>query len=109
MTTRNLLLACGFGLLSLGASAQETQAQKEKAQIEQLQNPKNYLTLQDGKMMIAKDGKLMSMERDVTLSNGTAISTAGKVTTKDGKSFQLKNADVMDMNGILTNAANKPK
>lgn len=65
-------------------------------------NHENYV-FKDGKLMQWKDGKENAMTQDVTLSNGTMISTDGKVTWKDGKSQTLTDGQMVDMNGKIHN------
>jgi len=65
-------------------------------------NHENYV-LKDGKLMQWKDHKENTVTQDVTLSNGTMISTDGKVTWKDGKSQTLTDGQMVDMNGKIHN------
>lgn len=52
-------------------------------------------------MMVRKDGKMMEMDSDMTLSNGDKVMKDGRVMTKDGKSrMMMKNGDAMDMKGM---------
>lgn len=62
---------------------------------------KDHVMMKDGKMWVMKDGKTMMMDKDMTMSNGTMVSTTGKVTMSDGKSMMMKNGDMMDMEGMM--------
>ncbi len=65
-------------------------------------NHERYM-LKDGKLMMDKNGKKTDVTNDVTLSNGTTITTDGKVTWKNGKTQTLQNGEVIDMNGKIHN------
>lgn len=62
---------------------------------------KDHVMMKDGKMCTMMSGKKMDMEKDMTMSNGTMVSTTGKVTMKDGKTMMMKNGDMMDMDGMM--------
>lgn len=59
--------------------------------------------MKDGKLMSDKNGTKTDVTNDVTLSNGTKITTDGKVTWKNGKTQTLQNGEVIDMNGKIHN------
>ena len=42
------------------------------------------------------------MTKDVTLKNGTKVSTTGEVTMKDGKKMMLKEGQCVDMEGKVS-------
>lgn len=65
-------------------------------------NHERYM-MKDGKLMMDKNGKKTDVTKDVTLSNGTTITTDGKVTWKNGKTQTLHNGEVIDMNGKIHN------
>lgn len=46
-----------------------------------------------------KNGAKSAVSQDVTLSNGTTITTDGKITWKDGKTETLKEDQWVGMNG----------
>jgi len=53
----------------------------------------SYYTMQNGKLMMSNNGTMSAVDNDVTLSNGTTISTTGKVTWKSGKTENLQNGE----------------
>ena len=61
-------------------------------------HPDGY-TMQNGKMMVVKDGKVTMMEKDVTLSNGTVIMTNGYYMKKGGTKMMMKEGQHMDVYG----------
>ncbi|MFN0188748.1 MAG: DUF6799 domain-containing protein [Bacteroidia bacterium] len=61
-------------------------------------HPDGY-TMQNGKMMVVKDGKVTMMEKDVTLSNGTVIMTNGYYMKKGGTKMMMKEGQHMDIYG----------
>lgn len=69
---------------------------------------KNYCKMQDGMMLVTKDGFTTTMSADIMLANGTVIKSDGSVLTKAGKRFTLKNGQTIDMKGHVTSSAKKP-
>jgi len=52
--------------------------------------------MQDGKMMIMKDGKAVGpMENSMTMSNGTMVMGDGTVKMKDGTQAHMKDGQMM--------------
>jgi hypothetical protein len=64
--------------------------------------------MQDGMMLVTKDGFTTTMSADIMLANGTVIKSDGSVLTKAGKRFTLKNGQTIDMKGHVTSSAKKP-
>lgn len=95
-----LLVACIF---SLGAMAQDGKMQDNKMHHKEKMEKKDHVMMKDGKMMMMKDGKKMAMDKDMTMADGTMVSTKGKVTMKNGQTMMMKDGDKMDMNGMMTN------
>lgn len=60
---------------------------------------KNCVMMENGKMVVMKNGKTMPMTEDVTLANGTKIMKDGTMILKDGKKSQMKNDDCIAMTG----------
>lgn len=65
--------------------------------------------MKDGKMMHHKDGKMMPMNKDMTMKNGTKCMTNGECITKDGKKTMLKEGECIDMNGKMGMCNHKMK
>ena len=52
--------------------------------------------------MQVKDGNLMLIEKDITLSNGTIIMADGNYMEKGKSKAMLKEGERVDMNGNIT-------
>ena len=66
--------------------------------------------MQNGKMMVVKDGKLTMLEKDVTLSNGTMIMINGSYMEKGGSKMMLREGQHIDMMGkIIPMKSTNPK
>jgi len=48
----------------------------------------------------------MTMDKDMTLSNGTKVMMDGTMKSKDGKTMMMKEGDIMYMNGEMTHMKN---
>ena len=59
------------------------------------------IMMQNGKMMIFRNGNMSAMNRDTTLSNGTVIMRNGNVIMKDGTKKALKEGEHIDMSGQM--------
>ncbi len=66
---------------------------------------KDCCLMKDGKMMQMMDGKMMPMEKDMTMKNGTMCMTNGECVMKDGTKMMMKDGDCMDMSGKMDNCA----
>ena len=62
---------------------------------------KDCVHMKDGKMMMMKDGKEMAMDKDMTMSDGSKVTTAGEHVMKDGKKMKLKDGDMVMMDGSM--------
>ena len=62
---------------------------------------KDCVMMEDGKMMVTKNGKNMMMDKDMTMTNGTMVMTDGTVKMKNGKTMMMKDGDHMYMNGKM--------
>lgn len=98
---KKILLTFAVLLLTFGMSAQETPAAKSH------RHPNGYM-MKDGRLMQVKDGNLMLIEKDITLSNGTIIMADGSYQVKGKSKVKLNDGEHIDTNGNLM-PANKPK
>lgn len=58
--------------------------------------------MRNGKMMIVKHGKAaMPMNDDITMVNGTVVSSDGTVKSKGGREFRMRNGQMMTTDGHL--------
>ena len=94
-----LILAFAF---SYGASAEinSSNSLQKTNQVYSQKHHEGYF-LKDGKLMMIKDGTTLAVTQAVTLTDGTTITTDGKVTWKDGKSQTLTDNDWVDMTGKI--------
>ena len=62
--------------------------------------------MKDGKMIMVneKTKSMSAMEKDMTLNDGTKVTTLGKVTRKDGTAFILKEGESIWMDGTFMKA-----
>ncbi len=63
-------------------------------------HPDGYM-LQNGKMIMVKDGAMKMMEKDVTLKNGTIIMSNGYFMKKDGTKMMMKEGQHIDLFGKM--------
>ena len=70
---------------------------------------KDCIMMEDGKMIVYKNGKSSKMESDMTLSNGTMVSTDGSVKLKNGKTVMLKNGESIGLNGKMMHSKMKKR
>ena len=60
---------------------------------------KDCCMMKDGKMMKMESGKMMLMEKEMTMKNGTVCKPDGECITTDGQKIMMKEGDCMDMDG----------
>jgi hypothetical protein len=60
------------------------------------------VVMKDGRMMMMKDGRATEpMTVDITMPDGTTVTTSGVVKMRDGEEQQLNNGAMMLMNGHI--------
>ena len=60
------------------------------------------VVMKDGRMMSMKDGRATEpMAADITMPDGTKVTTSGVVKMRDGEQKQLNNGAMMLMNGHI--------
>lgn len=98
-------------LISLGAYARNVSTAGNMKSEESMKNAMvaaavttDGFMLKDGKMVTVTNGKLTAMESDVTLPNGTVVMSTGYFMKKDGLKTELKEGELIDMNGKLVKA-----
>jgi len=65
--------------------------------------------MHDGKMMMMKAGHpATAMDHDITLADGAIVGVDGSVKSKDGKTFHLRNGEMIMMDGHLMMKGGKP-
>lgn len=65
---------------------------------------KDHIMMKDNKVMVQKDGKVMTLDKEMKLDNGTMVAPDGTVTMKGGDKMMLKNGDAIDMMGMKMKA-----
>lgn len=60
------------------------------------------VVMKDGHMMMMKDGRATErMTADITMTDGTKVTTSGVVKMRDGEEKQLSNGAMILMNGHI--------
>lgn len=103
---KKIFLTIAGMLLSVGVFAQNDNPVKKatpeaEKQVKSNRHPNGYM-IKDGRMMQVKDGNLMLIEKDITLSNGTIIMADGNYMEKGKSKAMLKEGERVDMNGNIT-------
>ena len=98
-----LILFVAF-TLSTGAFAQH-----KMDKIEKMDMKKDHMMMKGGRIEMVKAGKTMAMDKNMTLINGTTVSTGGMVKMKDGKTMQMKEGEMMYMDGKMGGMPKKSK
>ncbi len=58
--------------------------------------------MENGQMMVNKNGEKMTMDQEMTMNDGTKVMTDGSVVKPDGTTVQMKDGDAMLMDGTMT-------
>lgn len=93
-------------LLTGYAISEETKSanmpvKKDAGTNKKAQMMKDRVMMQNGKMMVVKNGRKMKMDSVMPMPNGTMVMQDGTCTLKDGTKMMMKEGDSMDMNGKL--------
>ena len=59
------------------------------------------MTMKDGKMMVMKDGKWVSMDQQMTCTDGCKVKPNGEVVMKDGKKMMMTEGMTIDKDGHM--------
>jgi hypothetical protein len=59
------------------------------------------IMMENGKMMLMKDGQSMPMAKEMVMPNGAKIMEDGTVMMKNGKKMKMTNEMMMDMKGNM--------
>ncbi len=92
------LLAIFLVTVFFNANAQK---HKHSSKMKHSTMMKDCCMMKDGKMMVMKGGKMMPMEKDMMMKNGTTCMTNGECKMKSGKKMMMKEGDCMDMSGKM--------
>lgn len=77
------------------------QTKQHSSKMKHAATMKDCCMMKDGKMMVMKGGKMMPMEKDMVMKNGTTCMTNGECKMKNGKKMKMKEGDCMDMSGKM--------
>jgi hypothetical protein len=83
--------ACAFSQDTTRSGATKTIMQHDSLQ--------DCVKMENGTMMIRKDGKWSQMVKDMVLRNGLTISTDGTFQEADGTTSKLQEGEAFDMDG----------
>lgn len=101
-----IILVGGFYFVQGQSTSKPTQMTKKTAMRaegtmkETIMAGVGYL-MKNGEMMIEDNGKFSPMTQDITLKDGTTVTTTGQVTRKDGTTFALTEGQSMWMDGTF--------
>ena len=65
------------------------------------QAPLEYVLMQNGKLMVVKNGAIKLLDNDMILPGGATIIADGTVKSKDGSTLQLQEGDMIGMDGKI--------
>ncbi|MDX5346591.1 MAG: hypothetical protein LPJ89_11640 [Hymenobacteraceae bacterium] len=106
-----LLLVLGCNL----AFAQETKKKETKTTTNQRVQQGNFesesmgvkdgIIMENGRLMLSKDGQRTQMQQDLTLQNGAKLMRDGTIIMKNGEKMKLENGDIIFMTGEVKREA----
>lgn len=96
---KTLLILAASLCLSTGLSAQDGRMHDQTMQPSKTR--KDHVAMRDGKMMVMLNGTMSTMDKDMTLPDGSMITTTGTYKRADGTTVQLRNGDLVEMDGRL--------
>ena len=105
---KKLFVVIAAFFLTTGLFAQNTQDKKTDNQEHSEKMAKGDMKMKDcvmmenGKMMVMKNGQDMAMDQDMTMKNGTMVMKDGTVKMKDGKTSMLKDGECVYMDGHMS-------
>lgn len=59
--------------------------------------------MKDGKIVIVRNGKLFPMDLDMTMTDGTKVTTKGSVLRPDGTVHQMQEGEIINKTGEISN------
>lgn len=88
--------------MSYGAFAQDSSMPMTQDTAGKMGMMKNYLTMDQGKLMMMKDGMSSLVTSDKKLMNGTVVKTDGSIMMKNGMKAMLMDGDKIFINGQIS-------
>ena len=110
---KKIIVALTGILFAFAVNAQDTKMEANPqiapatAKVKPQPKVRDYVTMQDGKMMVMKEGNMMPMEKEMEMANGTKVMTDGNVMKKDGSKVMMKEGDRVYMNGAIRSAGER--
>ncbi|MBK5285131.1 MAG: hypothetical protein JJE25_06980 [Bacteroidia bacterium] len=114
LSGKKLILASTVLLLSIGAIAQQDSSNRNMnhdMNNNKMDNSVNHqpmdnshpdgVMMQNGKVMMVRNGKMTPMDHDMTMSNGTKVMSTGTILKKDGTKMMMKDGQHIDMSGNI--------
>ena len=95
--------AFSFSAVAQEAKPAAAHQQPASGQHEEHNEKKDEIYLKEGKVVSRVAGKETTVEKDLTLKNGTVVMANGTVKTADGKTVTLKEGDVVNQDGKIWN------
>lgn len=96
-----MIIACAFALSASAQQTMDSTHHRNRNEYSKSNSQHGWYYMKDGKLMSNRNGTSTAITNDVTLNNGTTITSDGKVTWKDGKTETLQNGERIDMNGKI--------
>jgi hypothetical protein len=63
--------------------------------------------MQNGKMMVSKNGTTTAMENEMTFSDGSVLKSDGTIIRKDGTKLKIKDGEYVDLTGKVVRSDRK--
>ena len=95
---KKIILVSMSLIMLAGTVVAQSHQEEQKTQQNAVEKNEHFM-MKDGKMLHNMHGKEMQMQTDMTLKNGMMIKPDGSYQLKNGKQFQLRDGQCMDMNG----------
>jgi hypothetical protein len=96
---KKLILSSVLMIVSFGVMFAQSDTTLDKTSYTLRDNHEGYITMKDGRMMISKNGRMTEMTSETVLTNGTRVTTNGKVIRPDGTTYMMKEGDKISMSG----------
>jgi len=90
----------------MGTDQQQPASQQANRQSGNQQSTmaQDHIMMKNGRMMVVKGAVTSNMDTEMTLSDGTVVSTTGVVKTADGKTIVMKDGEMINMKGQMMKA-----
>jgi len=69
----------------------------------------DHILMQDGKVMVMRNGELAPMEEEMTMPDGTKVMTDGTVMMPDGTTRMMAEGETMMLQGETQGAPTSPE